>query len=449
MARIVIASVPVTGHVTPLLPIARALVEAGHDVRWTSGTKHQARIAATGARFLPYRHTLDIEESRINEAFPGREGLSGLAAIKFDIRHVFLGLAPTMLQDLEALHAEQAMDLLIADMAFIGAQFFHERTKLPFLALNVVPLSISSRDVAPFGMALPPSATRLGRLRNRALQTLMQDVLLRSERDFYHDLRRRAGFLPRGWFMDFHERASTVLHPSIPSLEYPRSDLPSNVHFIGMLPLEPPRDVQLPTWFGELAGDRPVVHVTQGTLANQAPLLFKPAIEGLRSERVLVVVTTGGRPAAELGLTNLPENVRVASFIPYAQLLPKTRVMITNGGFGGVQLALSHGVPLIVAGDTEDKPEIAARLTYARGGIDLRTGKPSARQIARAVRRALADSALLARGQELRAEYARYDALALALEHIDRLLGRAPRLATAVEARGSAREQNLDAGSAY
>jgi MGT family glycosyltransferase len=416
------------------LPIARALAEAGHDVRWCSGTKHAQRIAATGARFLPYRYTPIIDEGRINEAFPGREGLTGLAAIKFDIRHVFLGLTNAMLQDLEALHAEQAMDLLIADMAFIGAQFFHERTRVPFLALNVVPLSISSRDVAPFGMALPPSASRLGRLRNRALTRLMQDVLLRGERDFYHDLRRQAGLRPRGWFMDFHERASTVLHPAIPSLEYPRSDLPDNVHYIGMLPLEPPRDVQLPAWFGELDGDRPVVHVTQGTLANQAPILFQPAIAGLRRERVLVVVTTGGRPAAELGLTDLPDNVRVASFIPYAQLLPKTRVMVTNGGFGGVQLALSHGVPLVVAGDTEDKPEIAARVRYARGGIDLRTGKPSPRKLAGAVLRALSDPALAARGRELKAEYARYDALALALGHIDRLLGRAPRALGAAEA---------------
>lgn len=423
MARIVVASVPATGHVTPLLPIARALVEAGHEVRWTSGTKHQARIGATGARFVPYRHTPMIDEARLNEAFPGRAGLSGLAAIKFDIRHVFLGFAPTMLRDLSELHAEQPMDLLIADMAFIGAQFFHELTRVPFVALNVAPLSLSSRDTAPFGMGLAPSSSPLGRLRNRALMALMQDALLRSERDFYRDLRKQAGLAPRGWFMDFHQRASLVLHPSIPSFEYPRSDLPANVHFIGMLPPEPAPDLPLPAWFGELEG-KSVVHVTQGTIANQAPVLLRPTLSALARERVLVVATTGGRSPAELGLSQLPDNVRLAPFIPHAQLLPKTHVMITNGGYGGVQMALSHGVPLVVAGDTEDKPEVAARVSYARAGIDLRTGKPSPRQIARAVQRALRDPALRAQSTALAAEYARYDALSLALGHVHRLLGR-------------------------
>ena len=39
--------------------------------------------------------------------------------------------------------------------------------------------------------------------------------------------------------------------------------------------------------------------------------------------------------------------------------------MLTNGGYGGVQYALAHGVPLVVAGDTEDKPEVAARVEDA------------------------------------------------------------------------------------
>jgi UDP:flavonoid glycosyltransferase YjiC (YdhE family) len=30
--------------------------------------------------------------------------------------------------------------------------------------------------------------------------------------------------------------------------------------------------------------------------------------------------------------------------------------MVTNGGYGGVQAALANGVPLVVAGATEEKP---------------------------------------------------------------------------------------------
>ena len=57
----------------------------------------------------------------------------------------------------------------------------------------------------------------------------------------------------------------------------------------------------------------------------------------------------------------MPDNVRVAEMLPYSELLPKTDLMVTNGGYGGVQMALANGVPLVVAGAREDKPEVAAR----------------------------------------------------------------------------------------
>jgi UDP:flavonoid glycosyltransferase YjiC (YdhE family) len=68
----------------------------------------------------------------------------------------------------------------------------------------------------------------------------------------------------------------------------------------------------------------------------------------------------------------------LAQFIPFYHLMPYVDVMVTNGGFGGVQIALSHGVPLVVAGATEEKPEIAARVAWGSVGINLKTGRPAA-----------------------------------------------------------------------
>jgi MGT family glycosyltransferase len=422
MARFLFGTVPSTGHVTPLLPLARALVADGHTVRWLSGDKHRARIEAIGAVFEPYRATRDLDESRLDEAFPGRARLRGLAAIKFDIKHAFLDPGLDQLDDLERLYAARRFDVIVADVAFLGAQLFHERTGLPLVIVNVSALFIGSRDVPPLGLALAPSASRLGVLRNRLLQRAIQDVLLRDVRDHYHALRRRAGLSPRAWFIDCHERCSVLLHPSIPGLEYPRSDLPDNVVFIGQLPSEPAPQRTLPAWFHELDGARPVVHVTQGTIANARPDLFAPALAGLAREDVLLVVTTGHREPSALGLGPLPDNARVAPFIPHAQLLPKTRVMITNGGFGGVQVALSHGVPLLVAGASEEKPEIAARVAYSGAGLNLKTGTPSARSLRRSVRRLLDDRAVAQRARALAEEYRRYDALALARAQIARFV---------------------------
>ena len=42
-----IATQPITGHILPALPIARKLVERGHEVAWYAGKKFQVTIEAT------------------------------------------------------------------------------------------------------------------------------------------------------------------------------------------------------------------------------------------------------------------------------------------------------------------------------------------------------------------------------------------------------------------
>jgi UDP:flavonoid glycosyltransferase YjiC (YdhE family) len=96
--------------------------------------------------------------------------------------------------------------------------------------------------------------------------------------------------------------------------------------------------------------------------------------------------------------------------LPFDRLLPKVSVMVTNGGYGAVTHALSLGVPLVVAGDSEEKPEIAARVAWAGAGINLGTGRPSASQIREAVRAVLTKPQYRQRAQALRTAFARHNA---------------------------------------
>ena len=100
--------------------------------------------------------------------------------------------------------------------------------------------------------------------------------------------------------------------------------------------------------------------LTQGTIATASDLLITPALQALAGEDVLVVATTGTQPPESVKLEPLPANARVEQFIPYNHLLPHVDVMVTNGGYGGVQGALAHGIPIVAAGKTEDKMEVTA-----------------------------------------------------------------------------------------
>jgi MGT family glycosyltransferase len=430
MAHILIGSMPTAGHVNPLLPLARALVARGHQVAWYTGLKHRKRVEATGARYLAMKRTRDYDEGELDTVFPGRAGLRGLAALKFDIKHVFIDNGIPQLHDIEEILQEFPADMMLGEPGFVGGILHHERAGLPLAVLNVLPMGLSSDDCAPFGLGLLPDVSRLGRLRNRALNWAMPSVIFRDVQAHWQAQRARVGLSTHEWLMDVGKRVSLYLQPTIPSLEYPRSDLPSHVRFIGMLPADPPPDLGLPEWWAELDAGRPVVHVSQGTIANVRPDLIGPAIQGLAGEDVLVVVSTGGRPVASLRLGTLPQNVRISTFLPYPQLLPKTAVMVTNGGYGGVQMAVSAGVPLVVAGTSEDKLEVSARIAWSGAGLRLKTNTPTPAAVGSAVMRLLRDNAFRARAQTLRAEFASYDAVKLGTALIEQLIAKnRPRLA--------------------
>jgi len=104
-------------------------------------------------------------------------------------------------------------------------------------------------------------------------------------------------------------------------------------------------------------------------------------------------------------------------------LMPALSVMVTNGGFGAVQQALAHGVPLVVAGGSEDKPEVAARVARAGVGIDLRTAKPKPEAIRAAVRTLLDSAEHRSRARAMAAEYRAHDAGTTAADLIEELVG--------------------------
>jgi UDP:flavonoid glycosyltransferase YjiC (YdhE family) len=357
------------------------------------------------------------------------------------MKKIFIEAAPGQLADIRALLASSPADVVLHDPGMIGALLNHEQGGPPSGVLGIVPLVVSSVDAAPFGLGLTPSATWLGRMRNRALNWFVQNVAFRDVQTCWNDTRANVGLAATGWWMDQFRRSSFYMQPTVPGFEYPRSDLPDNVQFIGMLPAERTASVPNPPFWAELDGSRPIVHVTQGTIANAAPDLIRPALEGLASLDVLVVVSTGNRPVDELGLGPLPANARVAKFLPYAELLPKLSVMVTNGGYGGVQMALSNGVPLVVAGASEDKPEVAARIAWSGTGLNLKTATPTAQAVRNAVRKILDDSRYRARAGALAGEYRSHHAIARAVEVVEAAAGvgrtRGLRTERHREARGS------------
>ena len=67
----------------------------------------------------------------------------------------------------------------------------------------------------------------------------------------------------------------------------------------------------------------------------------------------------------------LPKTTRLLNFVPFAHVLPRTRLMIHHGGMGTTHAALIHGIPQIVVPHAADQRGQARRVAQAKVGLNL------------------------------------------------------------------------------
>ncbi len=80
-----------------------------------------------------------------------------------------------------------------------------------------------------------------------------------------------------------------------------------------------------------------------------------------------------------------------------------------------------NGIPLVIAGGTEDKPVGAARAEWAGIAANLRTGKPTKEQIREAVDEVIGNKKYRLRAVEIEKEMAEDDPVGVVAQNIDDL----------------------------
>lgn len=278
--------------------------------------------------------------------------------------------------------------------------------------IGITPPTFGSVDTAPFGPGLLPPTTDEERARYDEMRVRM-GAMCADAQQYVEKVSTSMGVtLPGPLFDAMATVPDHLLQLTVPAFEYPRGDAPEGFRFIGTLPADPASDFERPDWWADLSTGRPVV-VTQGTLKNaDLSQLVVPTLRALADADVTVVAATE-RPdgpdvvRAELG-GEIPANVHPAGFVPFGRLLPLADVLVTNAGYGGVQTALRHGVPLVVAGETEDKAEVAARVEWSGTGVNMHTARPEVDVVRAAVDEVLSDPQYRKRAGEIQSQYAAY-----------------------------------------
>jgi MGT family glycosyltransferase len=411
MSHILISVSPFLGHVNPLLALAKHLARRGHSILFNTSDAFREAVEASNLQFIPLKGKANWDYRRLDDFFPERKAiLPGLGILKYDLKHVFGASIPDQFEQLKELVERESIDVIISEITFLGyipllLQGMVNRP--PIIACNILPMLLSSIDISPFA---GPDSSPQGRARNIEHTRQFQAELHSSHEYVNQVVRELCGRDLPSFVLDCNYTLPDIAVQCTPAeFEYPRSDKPANLRFVGAILPEASKTFQPPSWWPELDGSRPVVMVTQGTVANSDfSELIQPTLDALAGEDALVVAVAARPEIEEIKAT---PNGRVVGYLPFDQLLRRADIFVTNGGNGGVQQALSLGVPMVVAGASEDKPQVAARVAWTGSGINLDTTRPTQEQIRSAVYTVLSDPKYRDNAKKFQAIHARYNAL--------------------------------------
>jgi UDP:flavonoid glycosyltransferase YjiC (YdhE family) len=384
--KILFACVPADGHFNPLTGLAKYLQEEGCDVRWYSSGIYEGKLKKLGIHYYPFVVALDINGSNLQQLLPGLKTDNALEKSTLYQKHFFAGRAVEYYEDIRQIHESFPFDLMISDSTYSAIPFIRHYMNIPVVTIGIIPLAEDSVDTAPYRSGLPPAENDVMRAEYAGLYAKNLEVFKKPISIFTSILEEHHIPFKPSTLTDILIRSTDLyLQIGSTSFEYKRSDLSSNVRFIGaLMPYSVKSDRQ--PWFDErLTKYKKVILVTQGTIEADVTKLLEPTLKAFEHTDILVIATTAGNRTEELSAKFTAPNLIIADYIPFDEVMPYADVFVTNGGYTAAILSIRNKLPMVAAGLHELKNEVCARIGYFKYGINLETEKPSPEAIYNAV----------------------------------------------------------------
>lgn len=367
--RLLCTCLPGYGHFLPMLPFARAVAAAGHEVAFATAGEFCPRIEKAGFAAFPAGLSMPDQLAAAAAQYPDEHGMApGKERFEAFVPRMLGGVAaPARARDLVPVVRDWRPDVLVHDEADFGGP----------VAAAVVGIPYADHSL---GFLRPPQMARRAR---EAVAALWDDYDV--------DLGEYGG-LYRYLYLDVCP----------PSLQSEGIDEIAVAHPMRNTDL-PVGDQALPAWIHDLR-PAPTVYVSLGTIFNTSQELFATILDGLRDEYVNVVVTVGNAndPAA---LGPQPAHVRVERFIPQEALLPHCDVVVNQGGTAILPI-LAHGLPLLVLPQSANQFHQAEACADAGVARVLQPAAVTAAAVRDGVRALLADEHHAERCRAVQAELA-------------------------------------------
>ncbi len=372
--KVLATCLPGHGHFNPMLPLAKALAGAGHEVAFATAGDFCPRVVQAGFTAFPAGLSLERQMAEARGRFPDQDAMKGALRFESFVPRMLAGVAaPARAEDLVPLVRQWKPDVLV-----------HDETEF-------------AGPVAAAVAGIPHADHSVGILRPLAMARLAGTTLAPLCERYGVDAARLGPF--GGLFTYLY------LDVAPPTLQTPEISRIATAHQVQNTEVDEGTDGQrLPPWVSELT-DAPVVYVSLGTVFNgQARDVFMAVLEALRDEKVNVIVTVGNdNDPADFGPQ--PDHIHVERFIPQSRLLPYCEVVVNQGGTAILPM-LAQGLPMLLLPQGANQFHNAAACVAAGVGRQLLPGEVTAEAVRTEVRALLDEPALAEQADLVRQEIA-------------------------------------------
>ncbi|WP_372430657.1 glycosyltransferase [Microbacterium hibisci] len=388
--RVLCATTANDGHFGPLLPFARALAAARHEVRVAAPASYAGTVAKAGFTHEPFA---DGPRELIGAVMGRLPTLAFEEADDVVIREVFGRLdaqaaLPSLLETVERWHP----DLVLRESAELASLAAAERAGVRHVHVSIGMHEILTRFAEAIGDPLDELGRLAGLVEGRLTSALATEPILSLVPEL---LDHACGPAPTGSddLLRFRE------------------------------PLAASSGPRLPDW-GDPAA--PLVYVTFGSVTGSLPPfagVFRQALDALAEVEARVLMTVG-REVAPDALGPLPSNAHVEQWRPQDAVLRQAAAMLGHGGFGTTMGALAAGVPQVVVPlFTSDQVVNGEHVAAVGAGLIVGRGPASVEIAAAEVPRLLTDRTYADSAHRVAAAIAQLPSTAEAVDTLAGLVG--------------------------
>ena len=362
-------SLPFTGHLNPMVALARTVQTRGHKVVFIGIPDIESTIRAANLDFIPYCDK-EFPLGSLDRYLAPISRLHGLAAVENGTLHLTPGLAKAAFEHLPRLIKKIGVEALVIDT-------LHRFLELVPMSLNIPcvhiwnTLHIDGTGTTPACIYnWPHEDTPQARARNLeglkkiggwASPTLDLAKAYAEKAGLQIDWTNPATAVPR----------LAVISQTPKEFDFPGIPWPPQFHYAGPFhDSEGHAPIPFP-W--ETLNGKPLIYASLGTLVNGLDHVYKTILQAVGKLPAVQVVLSIGTNVELDSLEPIPANTVVVRRAPQIELLKRAALCITHAGLNTALESFAQGVPMVAIPIAFDQPGISARISYHGVGefVDL------------------------------------------------------------------------------